>query len=110
MSFAEYDAPPIGQVTIKLTQPAEYAVAYVADQDIPLLFNVGFLFVVDPYRFHEEGMMIAVRLMSGDGVKIGTLQVLPHRRVLLAFDTHESAIDMSSVEALGVVIQVNAKT
>ena len=110
LSFAEYDVPPIGEVTIKLTQPAEHAVAYVADQDIPPLFNAGSLFVVDPYRLPEEGMMIAVRLMSGDGVKIGKLQVLPHRRVLLAFDTHESAIDMSSVEVLGVVIQVNAKT
>lgn len=109
-SFAEHDAPPIGEVTIKLTQPIEHAVAYFADQDIPPLFKAGSIFVVDTYRLPKEDMMIAVRLMPGDEVKIGKLQISPHRRVLLAFDTHEPAIDISGAEILGVVIQVNAKT
>ena len=110
LSFAAHDAPPVGEVTIKLTQPTEHAVAYIADQDIPPLFKAGSLFIVDPYRLPEEGMMIAVRLMPGDGVKIGKLQVSPHRRVLLACDPQEPAIDISGAAVLGVVIQVNAKT
>ena len=109
-SFAVHDEQPIGEVTIKLTQPAEHAVVYMTDQDIPPLFKAGSLFIVDTYRLPEEAMMIAVRLMPGDGVKIGKLKVSAHRRVLLAFDTQEPAIDISSAEVLGVVIQVNAKT
>jgi len=109
-SFAAHDAQPIGEVTIKLTRSTEHAVAYVANQDIPPLFKAGSLFVVDTYRLPKEDMMIAVRLMPGDEVKIGKLQISPHRRVLLAFDTHEPAIDISGAEILGVVIQVNAKT
>ena len=109
-SLATQDEQPIGEVTIKLTQPTEHAIAYTADQDIPPLFKAGSLFVVDPVRLPEEGMMIAVRLTPGEGVKIGKLRVSPQRRVLLAFDTNEPAIDISGAEVLGVVIQVNAKT
>ena len=109
-SLAADSLESIGKVDIKLTQSACQAIAYLADCDIPPLFKAGSLFIVDPYRLPEEGMMIAVRLMPGDGVKIGKLQVSPHRRVLLAFDTQHPAIDISGADVLGVVIQVNAKT
>ena len=103
----------LGVIDIKLSEKYKRNLfGLLAEVDVKPFFKSGSIFIIDPDAPLEDDVLVAVKL-AGEMTQIKKYTIKKNKISLKSLDENENEIALlptSTVQIMGVVIQVNAKT